>query len=261
MSYPKSCQPSRPVAGRLCCDRRFGLASTRRGVVPVRAGDTKNRKARNPPVNDTLTMSLKSGKLHAAEGEQSCAFDRVNRIADFTSRTRVRCVRQAFKAFRSTTDAMGSPGGLVMAGADLAPVNALLGHRGMTMMARDAHLPVDQQAGSHVGTRESPSHFRSISECLPEQRRTSCRNVRHGPLAQLAEQRTLNPRKGDSANVTQEPNPLFLSCFPSVQRFILRCANMWGCIRLIDTSIDTNFCSWIFCFSPFHGWICLDATA
>jgi hypothetical protein len=33
-----------------------------------------------------------------------------------------------------------------------------------------------------------------------------------GPLAQLAEQRTLNPLEGDSAKVRQKPNPFFLSC-------------------------------------------------
>jgi len=82
----------------------------RRGVVTVRAGDTKNRKARDVPVNDTLTMSLKSGKLHAAEGGHSCALNRVNRVAHFTSRMQVRCVRQAFKALRSTIDAIGSQG-------------------------------------------------------------------------------------------------------------------------------------------------------
>jgi hypothetical protein len=173
VSYPKSCQPSRPVAGRLSRDRWFGRASTRRGVVPVRAGDTKNRKARNLPVNDTLTMSLKSGKLHAAEGEQSCALDRVNRIAHFTSHTGA--VRQAGnQGFTFHDRRHGLARGVVMAGADLPPVNALLGHRGMTPMAGDAHLPIDQQAGCRVGTRRSPSHFRSIAECLPEQRRTSC---------------------------------------------------------------------------------------
>jgi hypothetical protein len=77
----------------------------------VRARDTKNRKAHNLAVNDTLTMSLKSGKLHAAEGEQSCALGRVNRIAQFTSRIQVRCFRQAFEALGSTIDAMGWPGG------------------------------------------------------------------------------------------------------------------------------------------------------
>ena len=42
----------------------------RRGVVTVRAGYAKNGEARSVPMNDTLTMLLKSAKLHAAEGER-----------------------------------------------------------------------------------------------------------------------------------------------------------------------------------------------
>jgi hypothetical protein len=42
-------------------------------------------------------------------------------------------------------------------------------------------------------------------------RRKGCRHEksRNGPLAQLAEQRTLNPPQGDSANPQGTLNPLF----------------------------------------------------
>jgi len=42
----------------------------KRGTVPVRAGYAKNGEARSVPTNDTLTMLLKFGKLHAADRER-----------------------------------------------------------------------------------------------------------------------------------------------------------------------------------------------
>jgi integrase len=42
----------------------------KRGVVTARAGYAKNGEARSVPTNDTLTMLLKFGKLHAADRER-----------------------------------------------------------------------------------------------------------------------------------------------------------------------------------------------
>jgi hypothetical protein len=60
---------------------------------------------------------------------------------------------------------------------------------------------------------------------------------------------SVEQNKGDSANPSGMSNSLFLSCFSSVQRFILKYTNMRECIRLIDTYMDTNFCSSISRFS------------
>jgi hypothetical protein len=51
-------------------------------------------------------------------------------------------------------------------------------------------------------------------------------------------------RRGFGKRRSEAESP-FLSCFSIVQRFRLKCTNMWYCIRLIDTSMDTNFYSWI----------------
>jgi hypothetical protein len=42
----------------------------RREVITVKAGYAKNGEARSVPMNDTLTMLLKSAKVNAAEGER-----------------------------------------------------------------------------------------------------------------------------------------------------------------------------------------------
>jgi integrase len=117
----------------------------RRGGVTVRAGYAKNGEARSVPMNNTLTMLLKSGRLQAAEGERvfrnrhgqpyrsfRTAFERAVRqagIQDFT-----------FHDLRHTFASR-----LVMAGVDLPTVKELLGHKDITMTLRYAHLSSDHK--------------------------------------------------------------------------------------------------------------------
>ena len=130
----------------------------RRGVVTVRAGYAKNGEARSVPMNDTLTMLLKSAKLHAAEGGRVFCNRHGQPYRSF--RTAVeRAVRQAdiqdftFHDIRHTFASR-----LVIAGVDLPTVKELLGHRDMTMTLRYAHLSTDHKQAA-VRNREKSQQF------------------------------------------------------------------------------------------------------
>jgi integrase len=105
----------------------------RRGLASVRAGYAMNGEARSIPMNDTLTMLMKSGKLHAAEGDQVFCNRHSQPYRSFRTAFE-RAVRQAgiqdftFHDLRHTFASR-----LVMAGVDLPTVKELLGHKDITM--------------------------------------------------------------------------------------------------------------------------------
>jgi integrase len=117
----------------------------RRGVVTVRARYAKNGEGRSMPLNDTLTMVLKSARVDQAREERvfcnrngdpyrsfRTAFEKAVRkasIADFT-----------FHDLRHTFASR-----LVMAGVDLPTVKELMGHKHITMTLRYAHLSSDHK--------------------------------------------------------------------------------------------------------------------
>jgi integrase len=135
------------------------MSDFRRGVVTVRAGYAKNREARSVPMNDTLTMLMKSAKLQAAEGgwvfrnrhgqpyrSFRTAFERAVRqagIQDFT-----------FHDLRHTFASR-----LVMAGVDLPTVKELLGHKDITMTLRYAHLSTDHKQAAVKKLEKVPAIF------------------------------------------------------------------------------------------------------
>jgi integrase len=110
-------------------------------------------------MNDTLTMLMKSAKLHAAEGGRvfrnrhgqpyrsfRTAFERAVRqagIQDFT-----------FYDLRHTFASR-----LVMAGVDLPTVKELLGHKDIAMTLRYAHLSTDHKQAAVKKLEKVPAIF------------------------------------------------------------------------------------------------------
>jgi integrase len=131
----------------------------RRGVVTVRAGYAKNGEARSVPMNDTLTMLLKSAKLHAAEGGRVFCNRHGQPYRSFRTAFE-RAVRQAgiqdftFHDIRHTFASR-----LVMAGVDLPTVKELLGHRDITMTLRYAHLSTDHKQAAVKKLEKVPAIF------------------------------------------------------------------------------------------------------
>jgi integrase len=117
----------------------------RRGVVTVQAGYAKNGEGRSVPLNDTLTMVLKSAKVPQAREER--VFCNRNGLPYRSFRTAFeRAVRQAGIAdftFHDLRHTFASR--LVMAGVDLPTVKELMGHKHITMTLRYAHLSSDHK--------------------------------------------------------------------------------------------------------------------
>jgi integrase len=131
----------------------------RRGVVSVRAGYVKNGEARSVPMNDTLTMVLKSARVNCAEGEQVFRNQRGQPYRSYRTAFE-RAVHQAgirdftFHDLRHTFASR-----LVMAGVDLATVKELMGHKHITMTLRYAHLSSDHKRAAVKKLDKTPSNF------------------------------------------------------------------------------------------------------
>jgi integrase len=112
----------------------------RREVITVKAGYANNGEARSVPMNDTLTMLLKSAKVNAAEGERVFC----NRYGQPYRSFRTAFERAVYQAgiqdftFHDLRHTFASR--LVMAERDLPTVKELLGHKDITMTLRYAHL-------------------------------------------------------------------------------------------------------------------------
>jgi integrase len=117
----------------------------RRGVVTVRAGYAKNGEARSVPMNNTLTMLLKSGRLNAAEGDRVFCnrHGRPYRSYRTAFETAVRRAGIEDFTFHDLRHTFASR--LVMAGVDLPTVKELLGHKDITMTLSYAHLSSDHK--------------------------------------------------------------------------------------------------------------------
>jgi integrase len=139
----------------------------RRGVVTVRAGYAKNGEARSVPMNDTLTMVLKSGTLHAAKGDQVFCNQHGQPYRSFRTAFEY-AVRQAgiqdfsFHDLRYTFASR-----LVMAGVDLPTVKELLGHRDITMTLRYAHLSTDHKQAAVKKLEKVPAIFTTLPNARP----------------------------------------------------------------------------------------------
>jgi integrase len=139
----------------------------RRGVVTVRAGYAKNGEARSVPMNDTLTMVLKSGTLHAAKGDQVFCNQHGQPYRSFRTAFE-HAVRQAgiqdftFHDLRHTFASR-----LVMAGVDLPTVKELLGHRDITMTLRYAHLSTDHKQAAGKKLEKVPAIFTTPPSARP----------------------------------------------------------------------------------------------
>ncbi len=131
----------------------------RRGVVSVRAGYAKNGEARSVPMNDTLTMELKSAKVNPTEGERVFCNRHGQPYGSFRTAFE-RAVRQAgiqdftFHDLRHTFASR-----LVMVGVDLPTVKELLGHKEIAMTLRYAHLSSDHKQTAVKKLDKSPSKF------------------------------------------------------------------------------------------------------
>ena len=131
----------------------------RRGVVMVRAGYAKNGEARSVPMNDTLTMLMKSAKLHAAEGGRMFR----NRHGEPYRSFRTAFERAVHRAgnqdftFHDLRHTFASR--LVMAGVDLPTVKELLGHKDITMTLRYAHLSTDHKQAAVKKLGKVPAIF------------------------------------------------------------------------------------------------------
>ena len=139
----------------------------RRGVVTVRAGYAKNGEARSVPMNDTLTMLLKSGRLHAAEG--GCILcNRYGQPYRFFRTAFEHAVGQAgiqdftFHDLRHTFASR-----LVMAGVDLPTVKELMGHRDITMTSRYAHPSTDHKQAAVKKLEKVPAIFTTPLNARP----------------------------------------------------------------------------------------------
>ena len=102
-------------------------------------------EARSVPMNDTLTMVLKSAKLHAAEGDRVFCnrHGRPYRSYRTAFETAVRRAGIEDFTFHDLRHTFASR--LVMAGVDLPTVKELLGHKDITMTLRYAHLSSDHK--------------------------------------------------------------------------------------------------------------------
>jgi integrase len=131
----------------------------RRGVISVRAGYVKNGEARSVPMNDTLTIVLKSAKVNDAKGERDFRNQRGQPYRSYRNAFE-RAVSQAgiqnftFHDLRHTFASR-----LVMAGVDLATVKELMGHKHIAMTLRYAHLSSDHKQAAVKKLDKSPSNF------------------------------------------------------------------------------------------------------
>ena len=125
----------------------------------MRAGYAKNGEGRSVPLNDTLTMVLKSAKVSETNGE------------------RVFCNRrgQPYRSFLTAFERAGSEAGvadftfhdlrhtfasrLVMARVDLPTVKELMGHKPITMTLRYAHLSSDHKQAAVRKLDQTPPNF------------------------------------------------------------------------------------------------------
>jgi integrase len=108
----------------------------RNRLIKVEAAYTKTHEARSVPMNQTLTATLKSLKMSAADDPTASVFGYRQMTKTF-----VRAVRRAGIAsftFHDLRHTFASR--LVMAGVDLATVKELMGHKHITMTLRYAHL-------------------------------------------------------------------------------------------------------------------------
>jgi integrase len=131
----------------------------RRGVVTVRAGYAKNGEGRSVPLNDTLTMVLKSAKVSKINEEKVFCNQRGQPYRSFRTAFE-RAVKQAGIAdftFHDLRHTFASR--LVMAGVDLPTVKELMGHKHITMTLRYAHLSSDHKQAAVRKLDQTPPKF------------------------------------------------------------------------------------------------------
>jgi integrase len=131
----------------------------RRGVIMVQAGYAKNGEAHSMPMNNTLTMLLKSAKVDDAAAE---------RVFGGRASTLYRSFRNAFEhavqaagiedcTFHGLCHTFASRS--VMAGLDLPTVKELLGYKDISMTLRDSHLSHRHKQTAVEKLDKSPHSF------------------------------------------------------------------------------------------------------
>ncbi len=115
---------------------RWANVDFRHRLIKVEAAYTKTHEARSVPMTETLTATLKSLKMFAADDSTSTVFGYRNVTKTFARAvTRAGLVNFTFHDLRHTFASR-----LVMAGVDLATVKELMGHKHITMTLRYTHL-------------------------------------------------------------------------------------------------------------------------
>jgi integrase len=147
---------------------RWANVDFRHRLIKVEAAYTKTHEARSVPMTETLTATLKSLKMSAADGSTDSVFGYRNVTKSF-----VRAVKRAgivdftFHDLRHTFASR-----LVMAGVDLATVKELMGHKHITMTLRYTHLAPGHKRSAIAAldriAEKVPTNFTTMAETHPD---------------------------------------------------------------------------------------------
>jgi integrase len=147
---------------------RWANVDFRHRLIKVEAAYSKTHEARSVPMTETLTATLKSLKISAPSDSTDLVFGYRN-----VTHTFARAVKRAGIAHFTFHDLRHTfASRLVMAGADLATVKELMGHKHITMTLRYTHLAPGHKRSAIAAldriVEKVPTNFTTMADTQSE---------------------------------------------------------------------------------------------